>query len=364
MHILYDGQIYTGQVAGGINRYFANIISRLPNTFSPVLTTCQRRELNYPTHPNLKVYFYQRYGFRPGRVSYWLEKYYFRGVAALNSFNLIHPTYYSLLSRQEIQYCKLSVVLTVWDMIHELFAEQLDPHGWQIQEKKNAVLAADSIICISENTKKDLLEKYAIPEDKITVTYLASEINIDCSHGSEVIPLNPYFLYVGSRCCYKNFDRLLKAFAKVVTVQPKISLCVVGSLFTQDEETFIADLGLPNHIEYFGYVNNNHLAKLYRCSVGLVYPSLYEGFGIPPLEAMSCGTAVVAANCSSIPEVVGDAGLLFNPQSTDELADALLFLLDNSIERDRLINKGFQRAKAFSWDTTVAQTLNVYQTVM
>lgn len=363
MRILYDGQIYAMQNAGGINRYFANLMSRLPEDCSPTLITCKSRNINYPTHPNLKTFSYKRFGFRPGFVSYWLEKYYFRSVTSCNSFDVIHPTYYSLLTRQELNHCRYPVVLTVYDMIHELFAEQIDSNGQYAQEKGKAILAAQAIICISENTKKDLLERYSLPEDRVTVTYLASEIDARLSYGSEPVPSQPYYLYVGSRVSYKNFDGLLAAFAKAVSVQPEIVLCVVGSPFNETEEKLIADLKLTERIEHYRYASDRHLAKLYRCSVAFVYPSLYEGFGIPPLEAMSCGTVVVASNCSSIPEVVGDAALLFNPKSTSDLADILLSLLDNPIERDRLIAKGYQRAQAFSWDKTVAQTIDVYRSV-
>lgn len=363
MRILYDGQIYAAQAAGGINRYFANIIGRLPEDFTPSLTTCTSRSVNYPDHPNLKTYFYQRLGFRPGRVSYWLEKHYFRGVALFNSFDVIHPTYYSLLTRQEINQCRCPVVLTVYDMIHELFAEQIDVNGEQAEVKRRAILAADAIICISENTKKDLLERYTLPEEKVTVTYLATEIDASLAHGPEPVPSRPYYLYVGSRSSYKNFNRLLAAFAKATSVQSEIVLCVVGSPFDEAEEKLIAELKLTEQIEHYRYASDAHLAKLYRCSVAFVYPSLYEGFGIPPLEAMSCGTVVVASDCSSLPEVVGDAGILFNPQSTGDLADILLSLLDHPTERDRLIAQGYQRVQAFSWDKTVAQTLDVYQAV-
>ncbi|MEQ9370301.1 MAG: glycosyltransferase family 1 protein [Coleofasciculus chthonoplastes F3-SA18-01] len=363
MRILYDGQIYATQVAGGINRYFANLISRLPEDFTPVFTTCQSWKVNYPTHPNLKTFFYDRWGFRPGRLSHWLEQYYFRAITAFTHFNIIHPTYYSLLTRQEFKQCRYPVVLTVYDMIHELFAKQMDAKGKQIEEKQKAILAAQAIICISENTKKDLLERYSLPEEKVTVTYLASEINISLSHGSEPVPSCPYYLYVGSRNQYKNFDRLLAAFAKAVSVQPDITLCVVGTPFNQTEQKQIVELQLSDRIDHYAYVSDFHLAKLYRCSIAFVYPSLYEGFGIPPLEAMSCGTVVVASDCSSIPEVVGDAGILFDPESIGDLADILLSLLDSPTERDRLIAKGHQRAQAFSWDKTVAQTLDVYRSV-
>lgn len=363
MRILYDGEIYAMQSVGGINRYFANLVGKLPIDFLPTLTTCHPCKITYPDHPNLKTFFYKRFGFWPGRLSYWLEKHYFRSVASFNAFDIFHPTYYSLLTRQEVSQCRLPVVITVWDMIHEIFSEQIDPKGQLAEAKRKAILSAQAVICISENTKKDLLELYSLPQEKVTVTHLASEINLSLSHGLEPVPPQPYYLYVGGRNGYKNFDSLLAAFAKAVSVRPEITLCVVGPPFSEAEKKVIADLSLTERVEHYGYSNDTHLAKLYRCSIAFVYPSLYEGFGIPPLEAMSCGTVAVTSNCSSIPEVVGDAGILFNPRSTSDLADILLFLLDNPLERDRLIAKGHQRAKLFSWDKTVAQTIKVYRSV-
>lgn len=363
MRILYDGEIYNFQSAGGISRYFANLIRRLPEDFTLGLTTYQPRRGNSPEHPNLRTFFYKRFGFSPGRVSFWLEKHYFRSVASFNSFDILHPTYYSLLTRQAISQCRLPVVLTVWDMIHEIFADQLDPNGQMAEMKRNAILSAQAIICISENTKKDLLERYSIPEEKITVTYLASEINLSLSYGTEPTPTLPYYLYVGSRDKYKNFDRLLIAFSKALSIQPDIALCVVGSQFSQAEEKLISELKLIDHIKHYGYASDRHLSKLYRCSIAFVYPSLYEGFGIPLLEAMSCGTPVIASDCSSIPEVIGNAGILFNPEDSNDLADAMLALLDSPLKRDYLIQKGYERGNLFSWGKMVAKTLEVYRSV-
>ena len=365
MRILYDGEIYGIQTTGGISRYFANLISRLPESFTPLLTTCRLEGLNYPTHPNLKTFYYQRFGFRPGRASYWLEKYYFKTVTALQHFDIVHPTYYSSLTQQEISKYRCPIVLTVHDMIHELFSEQIDPTGQQAEEKRKAILAAHAIICVSEHTKQDLLKQYPSLDQQIAVIHHASDIDESLSYGSELVPARPYYLYVGSRsAAYKNFNRLLVAFTKVVSIQSNITLCVVGPPFNEIEAKLIAELKLTDHIQYYEYASDRHLAKLCRCSIAFVYPSLYEGFGIPPLEAMSCGTPVIASNCSSIPEVVGDAGLLFDPYSTSELADLLLYLLDHPLERDRLIAKGYQRAKMFSWDKTAAQTIDVYRSVL
>ena len=166
---------------------------------------------------------------------------------------------------------------------------------------------------------------------------------------------------MGNRASYKNFDGLLRAFAQAVAVRPELVLCVVGSIFSEVENELIGRLKLTEHIEHYGHGTDTHLAKLYRCSLALVYPSLYEGFGIPPLEAMSCGTVAVVANGSSLPEVVGDAGVLFDPRSTEELVAILLSLLDDPAKRQALVLRGQQRAQEFSWDRTVAQTVDIYR---
>lgn len=368
MRILYDGKIYSMQVAGGVNRYFANLIGRLPADFTPFLLVGQSRDFNYPVHPRLKVY--GRQNFDLGKISSRLDSYcsvlkghYLQSIVNANHFDVVHPTYYELLTRQDMRTSRAPVVLTVWDMIEEIFADRLDPKGIAAERKRKAVTAAQQIICISENTKRDLLERHKIPEDRVRVIHLASEINDDISYGTEPVPVRPYYLYVGSRFIHKNFDGLLKALASVVSVQPEVALCVVGAAFTKPEQRLITALKLADHIEHYGYLSDRHLAKLYRCSIALVYPSLYEGFGLPLLEAMSCGTAVIASNVSSIPEVVGHAGLLFDPGSRDELTDSLLLLLNNPAERELLVAKGRKRSQDFNWDKTVSKTLKIYRSV-
>lgn len=363
MRILYDGAMYQ-EPAGGINRYFANVIARLPGSFIPHLTTCRRSSQNDPAHPRLEVHRFAR--FRPRRVSLKFERAYFGRVADSQSFDLAHPTYYSLLSQREIAEYRCPVVITVWDMIHELFPE-MDPLGRFAEQKRRAVEVADALICISENTKNDLLQRYPAAAGKVTVTHLAANLALGIdkeeTKGSEPIPATPYFIYVGSRASYKNFDSLLSAFAKAATVETDMSLCIVGPPFTQVEARKITQFGLTNRVAHYGQVTDAHLARLYRNSIALVYPSLYEGFGIPPLEAMSCGTAVIASNRSSIPEVVGDAALLFDPAHQDELTDMLVTLPRDTSRRDSLVRKGYLRAAQFSWNTTADQTIAVYRGV-
>jgi glycosyltransferase involved in cell wall biosynthesis len=361
MRILYDGQIYADQTTGGISRYFTNLIDRLPSDIDPTLTcTYRHNKSHYPTHLNLQLQEFP--DFRPYRIAHKLRGQYFRWLNDLHTFDIFHPTYHFLLTQESFSQVRHPLAITVCDMIHEIFASTLDPNGDTIRAKKAAIEAADAIFCISENTKNDLIRYFPAAESKAVVTYLASEFNSEWIDGTPIPLAQPYFLYVGARTKeYKNFDTLLLAFAKVASTNPDIRLCVVGAPFNDAERQQIDALELTARIKNYTNTNDTLLAALYRGSIAFVYPSLYEGFGIPPLEAMACGTVVVAANSSSIPEVVGDAGILFDPKSIGDLADILIDLLDAPIKRDQLIAKGTARCQQFSWEKTAAQTVAVYR---
>ncbi len=360
MRILYDGGASQELGTGGIKRYFQNLITRLPPDFEPHLSSCRAPEPTEPSHPRLRMHRLRR--FRPQRLSVKLEKAFFSRIEDSITFDVAHPTYYTLLSQREVSQYRCPVVMTVWDMIHESFPE-LDPTGSFIAHKRRAIEAADVILCISNNTKRDLLSRYKIDEKKVLVIYLAADLHPEPNKGRGKTPAQPYFLFVGGRAGYKNFHGLLSAFASAVTVVPEITLCVVGPRFVTSEEQAIAAWGLSQNVQNYGPVLDSELATLYQHSIALVYPSRYEGFGIPPLEAMQCGTVVVAANRSSIPEVVGDAGILFDPERADELTDILVHLTRNPEAREPFIRRGYARAGHFSWDETARQTVAVYRSL-
>jgi glycosyltransferase involved in cell wall biosynthesis len=362
MRVLYDGSIYAFQTVGGINRYFANIIKNLPPKFEPILTTRINHKLNYPKHPALKVFSFPF--FHPKIISGPLGELYFIAIEQLTKPDVIHPTYYFRLTGKSMSSRRCPLVLTVHDMIHEIYSDTMDHDGLIAHQKKEAILGSDAIICISENTKMDLMNRVKLPEDKITVIHSASEIDISISYGDEPIPDEPYFLHVGARGLYKNFYGLCIALAKIAKTKKKTQLCVVGPPFNSEELKTIVDLNLMNRIQYYGNVTDSHLAKLYRCSIAFVYPSLYEGFGIPLLEAMSCGTVVIGANASSIPEVVGDAAILFEPSDKDSLYESLSFVLKHPENRSHFISRGYERAKNFSWEKTVEKTAQVYRSLL
>lgn len=360
MKIFYDGSILYAQKVGGVNRYFSQIISHLPDSYQPTLVCSQNNGDNFPKHPNLNLVTVNL--FQPIQVSARWMRWKFQKEFENIDCDFVHPTYYVPLTWRNIKQCHKPIVLSVWDFIHETFPEAMDPDGEHRLIKARAIRAADIIICISENTKTDLLKFYGDNLDqKIVVTPLASSITREQSFNQTSVPPYPYLLYVGSRAVYKGFDRLLHAFSRIASLNADLRLCVAGKPFNADETRKINSLGVAEKVVNLGFVDDHHLAKLYRCSLAFVYPSDYEGFGIPPLEAMACGTPVIAADSSSLPEVVGNAGLLFKTDLQNDLEDKLLSVINHSGERDRLINAGYERVKLFSWDATIRNTLKIYQ---
>jgi glycosyltransferase involved in cell wall biosynthesis len=363
VRILYDGLIFSTPQTGGIRRYFSNLISKMPASVEPWVTTTHAAGAQFPRHSSLQVRRFPR--FRPQKISSIVERVYFRSISHRGAFDLAHPTYYYLLSRQRLHDYRCPSVITVHDMISELFP--LGTRGGEIEtlRKRQAVAAAARVICVSENTKRDLIRLFGTPESKIRVVYEGSELNVAMAGGEEAVPERPYFLYVGGHeAAYKNFDRLLRSMTKVIIRHSDVVLAVVGPPLKPTQLATIESLRLMPKIVHVGGASDSHLAKLYHHSVALVYPSLYEGFGIPPLEAMACQTAVIAANRSSIPEVVGDAGLLMNPESEEELTTAMVSVLENSTLRGELIRRGRERAKLFSWDKMAKEVFEIYREVV
>ena len=248
-------------------------------------------------------------------------------------------------------------------MIHEKFGDALDPDGRHRRVKREAVQAADALICISRNTRRDLLEIFPWAAEKLVrVIHLAPFITGDMAAEGEDLPRRPYFLYVGSReRAYKNFDGLLRALAVLRQRRPEALLCVAGwPKWYPHERRLLEDLGLAEAVLNLGGVSHGRLAALYRGSLALVYPSLYEGFGIPPLEAMSCGAAVLASRAASIPETTGRAALLVAPGVEEEPVEGRDRLYCDSSLRERLIEAGRKQAAKFSWRETAARTVEVY----
>jgi len=367
MRILFDGFIYSIQSAGGINRYVKNLIEHLPDDVTPILLASHGSPVHFPRRDNMELIVSragQRFHKPLRRVGRWISRRKFLKLQQSVQADLLHATYYHLLSRQLPSQSPLPTVITVYDMIHERFSELLDPRGKEARAKRQWVAQADRVICISENTRRDLLQAHAVDPSKVVVIPLATNIGSVQPEPENTAPSYPFYLYVGSRAGYKNFNRLLEALQVVVRQFPSIRLCVAGPPFRADERRRIDELSLRASVVHDGVPDDRRLARLYRSSIALVYPSRYEGFGIPPLEAMSCGTPVVAANTSSIPEVVGDAAALFEPEDTKQLAEILCEVAGDQRVRQRWIEAGRARATLFSWERTVEETMRLYRSLI
>ncbi len=226
---------------------------------------------------------------------------------------------------------------------------------------------ADHIIATSRHTAGDLVRHFGIPEERITPIH--NGVNHGVFTPNNHRPLDePYVLYVGSERPRKNLVRLLEAFAELRKELPSLKLIKVGSAgrsmrYRRTTERIVDRLGLHGEVIFHDYVPEEELAGFYRAASLLAYPSYYEGFGLPPLEAMCSGCPVVTSDTSSLPEVVGDAGILISPHETGGWVRAMRRVLTDGHLREEMVRRGIERAKGFSWDTAAKATEEVYRKV-
>lgn len=271
---------------------------------------------------------------------------------------------------------RVPIVLTVHDLTPILFPEAHPTKSALLWGKafRSAAQYVAHWICDSETTKMDLMRFLGIDENCITVVPLAADRlfrKLTQSKDASKTLIEKYgvagkfILYVGTLEPRKNIPNLLRAFAVVKRGNIPHKLVLVGAAGWKYDEIFkvIEDLGIQGDVILPGYVPDEDLVLLYNFADLFVYPSLYEGFGLPPLEAMACGTPVVTSNRSSLPEVVGDAALLVDPSDVEALADAIENVLVDQDLRNKLAKKALDRAQLFSWEKTAQQTWSVYEKV-
>ncbi|AUZ84344.1 glycosyltransferase family 4 protein [Methylophaga nitratireducenticrescens] len=266
------------------------------------------------------------------------------------------------------------VVTMVHDISFEYFPEFFNP----LSRKRMQLLIPFSarksahVLTVSEFSKRQIIEKYRIPEDKISVTYNGvSDIfrhvtdALWLSHVLQKFGLDqPFILAVGNLQPRKNIERLVRVYAQLRKKDLiQHDLVLVGQMHWQGHAILneIQKHGIEKHVKTTGYVNDTELVALYNRADVFVYPSLYEGFGLPIIESMTCGTPVITSNVSSIPEVAGEAALLIDPASDQELSDSLVRLVTETKLQDELIQLGFLQAKRFDWKITSEQTVSILQ---
>jgi len=257
------------------------------------------------------------------------------------------------------------VVTVVMDFVSFIFPDQHNTKAVMLEKiwMRPALRYSRKIITISEHTKQDAIRLFKINPQKITVTYLAASF----VSTPEIYPL-PYtniVLCVGTLEPRKNIERIIAAFNMVKTELPETQLVLVGRWGWHKDGIgqAIRQSQYQEDIHVLDHVTANQKQSIYKQAEVLVFPSLYEGFGLPPLEAMATGIPVIASRTSSIPEVVGDASILVDPYNTKEIAEAIKEALKNNELRAELKMKGLERVKLFTWENTTNQTLKILQTV-
>jgi glycosyltransferase involved in cell wall biosynthesis len=266
---------------------------------------------------------------------------------------VVHKTWYD----NDFFDGRVPVVVTVHDLIPELFGKS----NRSTVTKKIVCEKATKIIVISETTKTDLLNLYKVPEDRVHVIYHG--VDLDRSVG-ETVPRSadqPLLLFVGARGWYKNFNRLVEAIASSSLLKQNCTVqCCGGGPFTNRELDRIRSLGLVGSFKHCS-PSDRELQEFYRRAQILVVPSLYEGFGLPVLEAMAHGCTVACSNQGALPEVAGDAAAFFDPTEPDSIAAAIGKVCFDRTFHAELQRRGFTRCKLFRWDACAAATRLVYQ---
>ena len=365
MKIAYNSQIFQMQEYGGISRYFVNLVQRVARE-EPVVVLASLYINKYLAELPPVIVKGVKLPWRPPRgarilenVGSAIDRMVLPGIAP----DILHETYYA---HKSVGPASVPTVLTVYDMIHERFRDCFPEKDDTIARKKAAVSRASHVICISENTRRDLIELHGVDPEKVSVVYLGYEtLNGGADTNSGILTgeqSRPYILYVGDRSEYKNCKALLRAYAGSAWLRDNFRVvCFGGGRFRADELDLMRELSInPDQITQTGG-GDDVLAAYYQHAAAFVYPSLYEGFGIPPLEAMALGCPVICSNTSSIPEVVGDAGEYFDPMESESIRVAVEKVLQSSERRDELIQKGHSKCKEYSWDRCASETVEIYR---
>jgi len=298
-----------------------------------------------------------------------LDRYRYRLIVKNN----IHQNNIKHLTNQELAYLLNHLdldktVVTCYDLIPWVYEKN---HGKYWKNIIAGLRKSNRIITISEFSKQEIIKELKYPEERIDIVSVAVDHEVYQPKRDKTllksvhIPENQKtILYVGSETPRMNLDFLLESLSKLKKTFPDFKLIKVG-----DPQSFgarehflnsIKENGLENNVIFTGYIAEEDLPKWYNATDLLVYPCLYAGFGVPPLEAMACGTPVITSNTSSLPEVVGDAGIMVDPNDSETMSKSIFELLTNESQREEMIQRGLKRSKLFNWDDSAKITSEIY----
>ena len=373
MRVYIDGIIYSLQKIGGVARYTDELIAGLVNSGHHVTVIMHPHPLYYPNlHTNLEIISIKPLIPINGKLfnninhiysKFWIERYFLKNKIKEGVFHNTYLTSYNRL--------KIPQIITIHDMTLEKFPDSFSSFN-KVKSKlihkiiDRAIETTNAIICYSQQTKNDLLLYHKVTNrDKINVVYLGVSSTFKMYGDTEKETFRksnhltkPYFFYIGTRLAYKNFNKVLEAFS---TWKEKDNFSLVttgGGAFNDIERKSIQDLGLTQNIVNLTLSTEKDIVMLYNCADALVFSSISEGFGLPLVEAMACGTPILASDIPVFREIARDVPYYFNPHD----ASSIVSMLNNSLVKDEMkITAGIKRADDFSWKNMVDQTIEIYK---
>ena len=353
MKILYDYQAFDMQTHGGVSRYFSELISHLPQNIKTDISVIETNNIylkalgKEPAGTLYKNFLWHK----DSPIKHFMYKLYYN--AKNGAFSKLDHT--PAINRFE------SIKLTVHDMIPELFPQYYACDDIQIIHKNITIPQAAHIITVSQQTKLDLCRVMNIKEEQVSVVY----------HGaneSQYIPNEndkdfEYILYVGERHLYKNFNDFAKSCIPILKRHKELMVICTGKPFTDSERKMLKEYGMENRFKHIFVRNDQDMLDLYHYALAFIYPSSYEGFGLPILEAYKADCPVLLNNASCFPEIAGDAAIFFNmnekENNFEEQFETFYYL--NGSERNELIKKQKERLKRYSWDKSAKKSAEIYQ---
>ena len=372
MRIGIDARFF-GSVGKGLGRYTQKLIENLEKIDSNNQYYVFLRKENWEEYQPKNPYFEKIladipwYGFR--------EQLQFPKILKKYNLDLVHFPHFNV----PISW-KGKFVVTIHDLI--LFhyptkrASALSPFIYFLKRTayrrviRNAIRKSEKIIAVSNHTKKDIVEHFQVPEEKIVVTYEAVDRQMKPLHvpSEQVLEkygiIKPYLVYVGNAYPHKNLERLVLVFRELRKKHPHLRLVLVGKedYFYRRLKTFVKD-NSARQVIFSDFVPDDDMAVVYREALLYIFPSLYEGFGLPPLEAIAQNLPVVSSNESSMPEILGDAAYYFDPRALSEMGEAIERAATDNELRERLIAAGREQIKKYSWEKMARETLNIYSEI-